>query len=259
MEQHDPATAYYDQSGCDVRFEWGMDGVRRLAPVSDVVVIVDVLSFSTCVDVAVARGAMVYPYRWRDESAEAFAQERGALLAVSRGKTTPEQPYSLSPVSLVTLPPETRLVLPSPNGSTLAFLAADSAAAVITGCLRNASAVAAAARSLGQTVAVIAAGERWDGDDEPLRPAIEDMVGAGAILAAFRPTAPSPEAIAAIAVYAMAAAALHPFIAACISGRELIQLGYGADVDAATQYDVSEAVPLLRDGAFTQSSPPPSL
>lgn len=99
---------------------------------------------------------------------------------------------------------------------------------------------------------MIAAGERWDGDGESLRPAIEDMVGAGAILAALRPTAPSPEAIAAIAVHAAAAAALHPFIAACSSGRELLQLGYAPDIDAAVQHDVSEAVPLLRDGAFTQ-------
>lgn len=251
MDAHDATTTYDDQSGCDARFEWGREGVRRLAPVSDVVVIVDVLSFSTCVDVAVSRGATVYPYRWRDASAETFARERGALLAVSRGRTTPEQPYSLSPVSLEALPPGARLVLPSPNGSTLASLAADSRAAVIAGCLRNASAVAAAAKALGQTVTVIAAGERWEGEGEPLRPAIEDMVGAGAILAALRPTAPSPEAIAAIAVYAAAAAALPPFIAACASGRELVQIGYAADVDAATQHDVSDVIPLLRAGAFT--------
>lgn len=241
----------HDQSGFDARFEWGLEGVRRLAPLSDVVVIVDVLSFCTCVDIAVSRGATVFPYRWRDGSAAAFAREKGATLAVSRGQTTPEYPYSLSPPSLEALPPGARIVLPSPNGSTLAFTAAaDSGAAVIAGCLRNASAVAAAARALGRTVTVIAAGERWDGEGEPLRPAIEDMVGAGAILAALRPAAPSPEAIAAIAVYAAAAAALHPFIAACGSGRELIDLGYGPDVDAAAQHDVSETAPVLKDGAF---------
>ncbi|MGI8854372.1 MAG: 2-phosphosulfolactate phosphatase [Thermomicrobiales bacterium] len=258
MEQHNPTTTYYDQSGCDARFEWGVEGIRRLAPLSDVVVIVDVLSFSTCVDVAVARGATVFPYRWRDESAETFAQEKGAALAVSRGQTTAERPYSLSPVSLEALPPETRLVLPSPNGSTLAFLAAD-CGAVIAGCVRNARAVAATARALGQTVTVIAAGERWDGSDEPLRPAIEDMVGAGAILAALRPTAPSPEAIAAIAVYAAAAAALLPFIAACSSGRELAALGYAGDVEIAAHLDASETVPLLRDGAFISSPLPLSI
>ena len=169
----------------------------------------------------------------------------------------PEQPYSLSPVSLETLPPEARLVLPSPNGSTLAALAAESGATVIAGCLRNARAVATAARALGQAVTVIAAGERWESSDAPLRPAMEDMVGAGAILAALRPTAPSPEAIAAIAVYAAAAAALLPFVAACSSGRELTALGYAGDVEIAAQLDASEAVPLLRDGAFRSSPPAP--
>lgn len=251
MEQHDPTAAYDTQTGFDARFEWGMEGAQRLAPGAAVVVIVDVLSFSTCVDIAVARGAAVFPYRWQDASAAAFARERGAALAVSRGATTAEHPYSLSPVSLERLPAGARLVLPSPNGSTLAFLAAESGATVIAGCLRNASAVAAAARSFGQTITVIAAGERWSGADATLRPAVEDMLGAGAILAAFRPTTPSPEAIAAIAVYAAAAAALPPFIAACSSGRELTSLGYDADVEAATQHDTSETVPILRDGAFS--------
>jgi 2-phosphosulfolactate phosphatase len=222
-----------------------------------VIVIVDVLSFSTCIDVAVARSATVFPYRWRDASAETFAREQGAVLAASRGRTTPERPYSLSPLSLEALPPETRLVLPSPNGATLATIAAESGAAVIAGCLRNARAVATTARALGQAITVIAAGERWEGGDGPLRPAMEDMVGAGAILAALHPTTPSPEAIAAIAVYAAAAAALLPFIAACSSGRELIELGYTGDVEIAAHLDASETVPVLRDGAFVSSPPTP--
>jgi 2-phosphosulfolactate phosphatase len=85
---------------------------------------------------------------------------------------------------------------------------------------------------------------------------MEDMVGAGAILAALHPTTPSPEAVAAIAAYA-AAAALHPFIAAYSSGRELIDLGYAGDVEAAAQLHASETVPVLRDGAFRSSPPTP--
>ena len=57
----------FDPSGYDIRCEWGLAGVETLGPVSDVIVIVDVLTFSTAVDVAVARGAAVLPYRWKDE------------------------------------------------------------------------------------------------------------------------------------------------------------------------------------------------
>ncbi len=257
-DNHDPTTGYgladtgyWEQAGFAARFEWGAAGVRRLAPLSDVVVIVDVLSFTTCVDVAVARGAAVLPYRWRDETAAAFAAEQGAHLAVSRGATTPERPYSLSPVTLETLAPGARIVLPSPNGSTLTTIAAASGATVLAGCLRNATAVGQAAARLGGTVTVIAAGERWA--DDTLRPAIEDMVGAGAILAAMRPTTPSPEAIAAIAAYAAVAAALPDFLAACASARELIEAGYVADVAAACQMDVSATVPTLTDGAYVDA------
>lgn len=59
----------YNQQEFEIRMEWGLKGVEMLAPVSDVMIIVDVLSFSTCVDIATQRGAVIYPYRWKDESA----------------------------------------------------------------------------------------------------------------------------------------------------------------------------------------------
>ena len=105
---------YYEQSDYDVRCEWGLAGITHLAPLCDVVVIVDVLSFTTCVDVAVSRGAIVYPFQWKDASAEEFAQSVDAVVASSRRSATG---FSLSPTSLQSIPEGTRLVLPSPNGS----------------------------------------------------------------------------------------------------------------------------------------------
>ena len=144
------------------------------------VVIVDVLSFSTCVDIATVNGAAVFPYRFNDDSARNYAQARGALLAGPRGSACE---YSLSPTGLLDIPAGARLVLPSPNGSTLSL--ATGATPTLAGCLRNSRAVAAYAGRIGRKVAVIPCGERWD--DGSLRPAVEDLIGAGATAASPSP------------------------------------------------------------------------
>ena len=48
----------FNQQEFDIRLEWGLKGVELLAPISDVVIIVDVLSFSTCVDVGTGMGVI---------------------------------------------------------------------------------------------------------------------------------------------------------------------------------------------------------
>ena len=225
----------------DAELEWGDRGVDHLAGRADVLVIVDVLSFSTAVDVAVARGATVVP----GDAPRAV----GVTRAVHRFHVSDDEPYSLSPCSLVGIPAGTRLALPSPNGSALSRRAAEAGfAAVYAGCLRNASAVAAAARRHGGVLGVVAAGERWQ--DGSLRPAIEDLIGAGAIVAAAAPDGPSPEAALAAVSFGTVHARLADVLRDCHSGRELIDVGFGSDVDMAAELDVSEAVPVLVDGEF---------
>ncbi len=229
------------------RFEWGEEGLASLAPDAGVVVIVDVLRFTTAVCCALESDAVVLPYRWSDDGAAGYARANDALLAGRRE----DGALSLSPTDLLTVQPGTRLVLPSPNGSTLAFLARDLGARhVLAGCLRNAQATATAAMELakGECIAFIAAGERWPTKGSPLRPAVEDMLGAGAMLAALDPSgaagAPrcSPEAAAARAAFVHARPLLYDTLRNTTSGRELIERGCDDDVATAAAHDVSTTV-----------------
>jgi 2-phosphosulfolactate phosphatase len=72
--------------------------LAQLLPASDVVVIVDVLSFSTCVEIATARGALIFPFPAHDETARVFAQSVDAELA---GNRRAHASYTLSPESLI--------------------------------------------------------------------------------------------------------------------------------------------------------------
>jgi len=232
------------QSEFEIRFEWGENGVARLAPMSDAIIIVDVMSFTTCVEVAVSRGAIIFPCRYDDESAADFARSVGAELAGPRGKSR----YSLSPASLIDIPKGTRFVLPSPNGSTLTLSTGDTP--TFAGCLRNCRAVAQAAMRCGRRISVIAAGERWK-DDDSLRPAYEDLVGAGAIihyLAGQR----SPESEAAAAAFRHSRDSLASLLKRCSSGKELIAMGFEGALSIISELDVSDSVPMLRDGAYVR-------
>jgi len=232
----------FDQAEYDFRCEWGLAGANVLGPISDVVIVVDVLSFSTAVDIAVARGAAVLPYGWRDRPAEEFAASKGAWLAAPRSS---HGGYSLSPASLLSIPAGAALVLPSPNGSTLCLHTGR--VVTFTACLRNSAAVAARARECGRHIAVIPAGEQWS--DGSLRPGIEDWIGAGAVLAELRGGL-SPEAEAAVAAFERHRRNLHDVLMRCGSGRELVARGFARDVELAAEWGASGAAPVLREDRF---------
>jgi 2-phosphosulfolactate phosphatase len=232
----------FDQREFDIRCEWGEQGVVHLAPVSDAVIIVDVMSFTTCVSIATARGVTVFPYRWNDDSRVAFARSVGAELAGPRG----EERFSLSPASLLQVPRGTRLVLPSPNGSALTL--ATGRTPTFAGCLRNSRAVALAATHYGRRVSIIPAGERWK-EDHTLRPAFEDLVGAGAIIQHLTGTM-SPEARLAVDAFRGAASDLCTRLKECSSGKELIAMGFEEDIFLIAQIDADDCAPVMRDGAY---------
>lgn len=202
--------APFDQSTYQVRLDWGLAGLERLAD-ADVVVIVDVLHFSSRLADAVSGGAEV-------DLAEAAS-------------------WSIDSVA-----------------PALAVTAAAGGATVLAGGIRNASAVAHAVQAVQEdrqertSVALIAAGER-DGSND-LRFAVEDHLGAGAIIAALTDlgidhTAPDA-AVAAEGFRALRRALAH-LVAASGSARAV------ADADAvaaAARLDAVSTVPVLRDRVF---------
>ena len=241
---------FTSQNPFDVRCEWGPQGVAVLEGCRTFIV-VDVLSFSTCVAVAAARGVEVVPCRFDDRDAAALADRMADIVAGPRGRG-----YSLSPESLLSTPRGMRLALPSPNGATVT-LEAGARGYVLAGCLRNRSAVAERAVTLGGPIGIVAAGERWL--DGSLRPCYEDLLGAGAIAVKLTGSL-SPEAAAAVTLFEAVSDRLAESLMSCSSGRELVERGFPADVLMAAELDADAVAPELHDGRYVQApgdkSPP---
>ncbi|WP_377323055.1 2-phosphosulfolactate phosphatase [Pimelobacter simplex] len=272
------------QAGRQVRLEWGPTGGAAISADADIAVVVDVLSFTTTLTIATARGTRVHPFAWKDERAAAYARERDAVLAVGRfearelghghgggrgrgGGHGGAAPPSLSPAQLLDAVPVPRLVLPSPNGSSICAALAGAGTRtglgpqVVGASLRNRTAVArwlAPRIAAGARVALVPAGERWP--DGSLRPAVEDLWGAGAVLDGLATEGADPdagrwsaEARQARAAYRAAAmgAGLEAALLDCASGRELVAVGFRADVLAAAALDADDVVPLLGGDGFT--------
>lgn len=252
----------HGQARFGVRMEWGPVGAAATVEDAGIAVVVDVLSFTTTLTVAVEQGAEVFPYRWRDRSAVDHARAHNATLAVGRLEARDRggrDQVSLSPSSLQRATGLKRVVLPSPNGSSISFGLAESGAMVVGACLRNRRAAAAwvRARMVRQevsTVTLVAAGERWG--DGSLRPAVEDLWGAGAVIAALADLgadAMSPEARSAAAAFREVESSLCTALRECSGGVELARAGFAEDVVVAADLDSSTCVPVLDGVRFVDA------
>ena len=228
------------QSGFGVRLCWGTAGIRALADEVAALVVVDVLRVTTALDVATAAGAVVRPAPWPLDRAQLPAG--AAEVADGSGPRA----LSLSPASLAALSAGDVIVLPSPNGSQSSTVAATLCSTVVGGCLRNAGAVARWVddASEGGAVGVVPCGETWPGGG--LRPAVEDLLGAGAIVSELAgERSCSPEAAVALAAFRAARPEIASALAESASGRQLRDRGLEDDLAWAGAVDVSECVPVL--------------
>jgi 2-phosphosulfolactate phosphatase len=99
-------------------------------------------------------------------------------------------------------------------------------------------------------ISVIPAGERWE--DDSTRFALEDLVGAGAIVQNLSGSL-SPEAVVAVATFDAAKTSLHQTLKASVSGKELSAKGYADDVLCASEIDSDEVAPVLHEGAYVDA------
>ncbi|WP_322410151.1 2-phosphosulfolactate phosphatase [Microbacterium invictum] len=215
----------FDQSRYQVRLDWGLDALARLAP-ADVVVVVDVLRFSSTVVDVVDRGEDLI----LDDAAFAVSLNGARVTAAAAAAAGPE-PAGPHPVQ------------DDPAGPI-----------VLLAGLRNASAVAQAIadeqarRGRRTSVSVIPAGELGHGGD-PLRFAVEDLLGAGAVIDALATRGidhSSPEAATAGESFRGLRGAVRHLLTASGSGQELIEKGLRDAVVRAAEIDASAAVPVAR-------------
>ena len=235
------------------RIDWGRRGARRAAARGDIMVIVDVLSFSSMVATALHNNISIYPCTMKDDTVE-LARRIGGEAAVGRKDVPQKGRFSLSPLTYSPGAAGSKVIVASPNGATCCRFA-DQASYLFCGGLLNARSVAEEiSRILTDSdlaVTIIACGEREKepGEDGPIRFAVEDYLGAGAILSEIE-FEKSPDAMVCEAAFLNSRDNLSEIIRTCPSGVELRDCGFGEDVSYCANLNIFDIVPVLENGFF---------
>lgn len=197
----------------DIHCSWGFKLVEDVMIQYDVCIIVDVLSFSTSLD-----------------------------LLINAKENLQNEPPSVDFVHHLTLQ---NLVIPSPVG--LPFQINLPQKPVLAGCLRNARAVARTAMQLGDKVLVIPVGDKLS--EEEFKTCSEDFIAAGAIISYMKGSR-SAESNAALDIYNSSKGNIEEMVKLSSSARKMILQGFLAEVEQACQYNKSKNAPLLEEGGL---------
>lgn len=242
------STDIYTQAPHRIRLARGHLGAQETAERGHILVVIDTLSFSTAAITALHHGGIVFPCA-KDEDPKAFAQSVQAEAAVGRLDVPHKGRFSLSPITLLNVESNTRIVLASPNGATCSRYARD-VPYLLIGTLINAKAVAQKLTHLLNTtdhpITILACGERWvePNVDGELRWALEDDLGAGAILS-YLEGDKSPEALAVEGMFHHLKNCIPETLLNCASGRELASKGFEEDVTHAAKLNHYTSVPYM--------------
>ncbi|MED1205311.1 2-phosphosulfolactate phosphatase [Heyndrickxia acidicola] len=247
----------FSQSPYACRVEWGKRGAREAAERGDIMIIVDVLSFSSTVVSALRYGAVLYPYP-PDLNGKEYAEKLGAEYILGRAEAAKVGKPTLSPVSFRSEHANKRYVLSSLNGAFCTWIASEVPALFIGSLLNASSAAAAANRFQAQTkanITVVPCGEQWSNrkeEEDALRPSIEDYLGAGAIVSMLDGEK-SPEAEVCMGAFQSARQKIKELIWESGSGRELRAKGFGEDVIHCSRLNVYQTVPILNKDHFVEA------
>ena len=248
----------FSQDAFKVKMEWGRRGAREAAERGDIVIIVDVLSFSSTVVAALNAGAVIFPYP-PNLDGKRYASSIGAKYILGRAEAARTRNPTLSPVTFNEKHLNERFVLTSLNGAYCSWIASK-VPALLIGSFLNASAVAVLASKLqqetGADITVVPCGEMWNDvreNEDRLRPSVEDYLGAGAILAGLGGSK-SPEAEVCAGAFKSSESRIIELVWDSGSGRELRERGYEEDVKYCSQLNVIGIVPMMKDGRFIEGN-----
>nr|MBA4405257.1 2-phosphosulfolactate phosphatase [Nanoarchaeum sp.] len=241
----------------EVKLDWGTEGLNFAVKNNNIVVVVDVLRFSSAVVTAIANGFVIYPIS-NFEKGKIFADSIGAEISGETGKSK----FSLSPLSFLKNRDNKnkKVVLYSPNGAACCELVKNGCIAYI-GSLLNAKVVGKQAFKIAKNknlnVTIVAAGEKratisgekvlYTKENSRRVFAVEDYLGCGAIISYIN-LPKSPEAEICESAFVGLKDKLKELLFNSFSGRYLMQNNKSKDVDFVSQLNYYNVIPVISKG-----------
>jgi 2-phosphosulfolactate phosphatase len=210
-----------------------------------VVVVVDVLRATSCITTGIAHGVeKIIPVATLEECSD--LRKKGYVAAAERdGKKAEGFDIGNSPFSYMDEKLQGKTVAVTTTNGTLAITRCREAAEVIVGSFLNRAAIVNYLLQQSNDVLVVCAG--WKGKMN-----LEDTLFAGAVIEGLKEdfSVDQDAALAALTLFRQAENNLRVFLSDCSHVKRLKGLHIDKDIEFCLQYDIYDAIPVLKDGAL---------